>query len=188
MSAPARHGRRAVPVARPLPGRANQAARALWGIVRLFLFAPSPRLLHGWRRWLLRRFGATVGPGAKPYPGIRVWAPWNLAMGAGSVMGDGVDCYNVDRIALGAGAVVSQRAFLCSASHDIDDPGFALVTAPIVIGPGAWVGAEAFVGPGVTVEEGAVVAARAVVTRNVPAWRVVAGNPAVEIRTRAGSP
>jgi putative colanic acid biosynthesis acetyltransferase WcaF len=54
-----------------------------------------------------------------------------------------------------------------------------LVTAPIRIGPGAWVAAGAFIGPGVTVGDGAVVGAGAVVMRDVEPWTVVAGNPAV---------
>ncbi|MER8785430.1 putative colanic acid biosynthesis acetyltransferase [Mesorhizobium sp. M1006] len=105
-------------------------------------------------------------------------------MGDRSVMGDGVDCYCVAPIRIDEGAIVSQRAYLCSASHDYNKRSFPLVTAPIHIGRGAWVAAEAFVGPGITVEEGAVVAARSVVTKNVMPWEVVAGNPAKPIGMR----
>ncbi len=59
-----------------------------------------------------------------------------------------------------------------------------LVTAPITIGAGAWITADVFVGPGVTVGEGAVVGARSSVFKDVPAWTVVAGNPAHEIKKR----
>jgi len=120
-----------------------------------------------------------------PYPDARIWAPWNLVMGDKSVLGDGVDCYSVDRISLGRGAVVSQRSFLCSAGHDFDRPGFVLTSAPIVIGEDAWVAAEGFVGPGVTVGEGAVVLARAVAVRDVAPMTVIAGNPARVVRSRS---
>jgi putative colanic acid biosynthesis acetyltransferase WcaF len=150
----------------------------------LLLYRPSPRRFHAWRRFLLRLFGARVGPGAHPYPAARVWAPWNLEMQAGSCLSDFVDCYCVDRITLGVDCVVSQYSFLCSASHDADDPGFPLVTAPIEIGARAWVAADAFVGPGVTVGEGAVVGARASVFADVAPWTVVGGNPAALIRHR----
>jgi putative colanic acid biosynthesis acetyltransferase WcaF len=119
-----------------------------------------------------------------PYPGARIWAPWNLVMGDCSTMGDGVDCYSVARIEIGHHASVSQRAYLCAASRDIDDPGHSLMTGPIVIGRHGWVAAEAFVGPGITIGEGGVVAARGVAVRDVPPWTVVAGNPAKPIRER----
>jgi putative colanic acid biosynthesis acetyltransferase WcaF len=163
---------------RPAPNFGNKVGRVAWGVVYCLLYRPTPRPLHSWRRFLLRCFGARVGKDARPYRGAIIWAPWNLVMGSRCVMGDGVDCYNVAQIELGEGAVVSQRAYLCSASHDYRDPSFPLVTAPIYIGAGAWVAAEAFVGPGVTVGRRAVVAARAVVIRNVSDETVVAGNPA----------
>lgn len=162
----------------------SKGGRGLWGLVWLLLYRPSPRPLHGWRRFLLRCFGAQIGRGAMPYPGAVIWAPWNLAMGDHSTMGDGVDCYSVARIEIGDHASVSQRAYLCAASRDIDDPAHGLMTGPIVIGRHGWVAAEAFVGPGVTIAEGGVVAARAVAVRDVPPWTVVAGNPAKRIRER----
>jgi putative colanic acid biosynthesis acetyltransferase WcaF len=165
-------------------GLRNKLARVLWGVVWLMLFRPSPRPLHGWRRFLLRLFGATVGPGAHPYPSAKVWAPWNLSMAAHSCLADGVECYNVAPISLGPSALVSQRAFLCAATHDYADPAFPLVPKPITVGAGAWVAAEAFVGPGVTVGDGAVVGARAVVTKDVEPWAVVAGNPARVVKHR----
>lgn len=162
----------------------NKVARALWGAVWLLLYRPSPRPAHFWRRFLLRCFGAKVGRGAKPYPGLRVWAPWNLELGAHCWVADGVDCYSVGPIRIGDGAVVSQRAFLCTATHDYTTPAFSLVVLPITIGPDAWVAAEAFVGPGVAVGAGAVVGARACVVRDVPEWVVVAGNPARVLKSR----
>jgi putative colanic acid biosynthesis acetyltransferase WcaF len=161
-----------------LPTLGNKAARVLWLVVWTLLFRPSPTPLFWWRRLLLRLFGAEVGAGAHPYPSARIWAPWNLVMKARSCLAAGVDCYCVDRIVLGRDAVISQRAFLCTASHDHLSPGFHLVTAPITIGEGAWVAAEAYIGPGVTLGARAVAGARAVVVRDVPAGGVVVGNPA----------
>jgi putative colanic acid biosynthesis acetyltransferase WcaF len=163
--------------AQPLPSLSNKAARALWLLVWALLFRPSPTPLFGWRRFLLRLFGAEIGAGAHPYPSARIWAPWNLVMKAGSCLAAGVDCYCVDRIVLGRDAVISQRAFLCTASHDHRD-GFRLVTGPVEIGENAWVAAEAYIGPGVSLGAGCVAGARAVVVRDVPAGAVVGGNPA----------
>jgi putative colanic acid biosynthesis acetyltransferase WcaF len=156
----------------------NKAARALWNLCWLALYRASPVVFHGWRRLLLRCFGATIAGGARPYPGARIWAPWNLVMREESCLADGVDCYCVAPIELGRHAIVSQGTYLCSASHDFRSPDFDLVTAPIHIAEGAWVAARAFVGPGVSIGARAVVAACTVVVRDVPPDTVVAGNPA----------
>ena len=174
-----------VQLTRPaIRGSWDLVRRVLWYCIWLVLFRPTPRPLHAWRRVLLRIFGAKIGAACHPYPRAWVWAPWNLVMAERSCLSDGVDCYNVDLVTLGVGAIVSQRTFLCTASHDINDPRFSLVVAPIWIGDLAWIAAEAFVGPGVTVGEGAVVGARACITQNVEPWTVVAGNPARVIKQR----
>ncbi len=162
----------------------HKAGRGLWGLVWMICFLPSPTFLHGWRRWLLRRFGAHIGKGTVVHPTTRIWAPWNLTMGDHSCLGPHVDCYSVDRVTIGAHATVSQHATLCTASHDITDPGMRLITAPITIGPGAWVAAGAFVQPGRTIKEGGVVAAMACLTRDVGPWEVYGGNPAVFLKRR----
>jgi putative colanic acid biosynthesis acetyltransferase WcaF len=165
-------------------GLGLKLGRFLWNLVWIILFRPSPFLFYGWRRMLLRLFGAKIGPEVRVYPSAKVWAPWNLTMAEGSSLGPSVDCYCVDKIELGPWATVSQRSFLCTATHDIRSPKFRLKTAPIKIGEKAWVAAEAFVAPGVKVGEGGVVAARAVVIHDVPPWTVVAGNPARRVSKR----
>jgi len=105
-------------------------------------------------------------------------------MGSGSFLGPDVNCYNVAPVHLGCDVTVSQRSHLCTASHDYNDPKFPLTGAPIVIGDGAWVAAEAFVGPGVTVGSRAVILARTVVVRDIKPGAVMAGNPAKQLRNR----
>ena len=158
-------------------GASSKLARLLWNSAWLLLYRPSPVPLHGWRRFLLRLFGARVGTGAHPYPSARVWAPWNLIMEEHSCLSHHVDCYCVDKIHLGRRATVSQYSYLCTASHDYTRADMPLVTAPIRIEADAWVTADVFIGPGVTIGEGAVVGARSTVMRDVEPWTVVAGNP-----------
>lgn len=167
------------------PGSVDRLWRIVWQVVWFLLGRFTPIPVHGWRRMLLRIFGARISRGAVVYPSARVWAPWKLAMGPGSCLADGVDCYNVALVTLGRGAVVSQGAYLCSASHDPHDIDFPLIAGPIAIGQEAWVAAQAFVGPGVSVGDRAVVAARAVVVRSVPAHMIVGGNPARVLRERS---
>jgi putative colanic acid biosynthesis acetyltransferase WcaF len=156
----------------------NKLARAVWAVVHLLLFRFSPVPCHGWRRLLLRAFGGRIARTAKVYPSARIWAPWNLTMEPGAVVGPEVYCYSVGPIVLGVDSTTSFRAFLCTASHDIHDPARPLVTGPIRIERGAYIFADAFIGMNVTVGEAAVVAARAVVVRDIAAYDVVAGNPA----------
>jgi putative colanic acid biosynthesis acetyltransferase WcaF len=162
----------------------NKAARGIWGVVYVILYRPSPRLAHGWRRMLLRLFGARIGDGAHPYPTAQIWAPWYLEMGKNSTLGEDVFCYNVATVRLGEGATVSLHAYLCAASRDIDRPGKPVIAAPITIGADAWVAAKCFIGPGVTIGEGAVVGARSTVTKDVAAFTVVAGSPPRVLRAR----
>lgn len=163
---------------------ANRAGRLLWQAAWLAFCRFSPRPLWGWRRLWLRLFGARIGRGVCVFPSVKIWAPWNLEMGEYACLGLDVECYSADRIRLGAHALVSQYTWLCAASHDYENPRLPLVTAPITIGASAWVAADVFVGPGVTIGEGAVVAARACVVKDVEPWTVVGGNPARFLKKR----
>jgi putative colanic acid biosynthesis acetyltransferase WcaF len=118
------------------------------------------------------------------YGSVRIWYPPNLTMLAHAVLGPGVNCYCMDRVTIGEKAIVSQSAELCGGTHDIRDSNFQLVVRPISIESGAWVAAGAFVGPGVTVREGAVIGARAVMFRDAEPYGVYIGNPAQLIKQR----
>ena len=162
----------------------NRVGRIIWGIVYLVLFRLTPVPCFGWRRMLLRCFGAKLASSVHIYPSARIWAPWNLTMESRACLAQEVYCYNVDQVFLGADSTVSFRSFLCTASHDINHPQRPLVTAPIRIERGAYLFADAFIGMNVTIGEGAVVAARAVVVRSVAPFDVVGGNPARVISHR----
>jgi putative colanic acid biosynthesis acetyltransferase WcaF len=176
------------PYLRPSTSRASRAGRALWGVVVLLLFRPSPRPLHAWRAFLLRCFGARIGRHVHVYPGARIWAPWNLVCDDAAAIADGAVVYNAAPVRLGSHAIVSQDAYLCGATHDLDDPAFPMVCRPITLGAHAWVCARASVGPGVTLGEGAVLGLAAVATRDLDAWTVYAGVPARPLRPRRRAP
>jgi putative colanic acid biosynthesis acetyltransferase WcaF len=162
----------------------NKLARALWGVVCLLLFKPSPRPMHAWRAFLLRCFGAKLGPNCHIYPGARIWAPWNLVCAEFASVADEAVVYNAAKVFLGSHAIVSQQAYLCTATHDFDDPSFPMIVSTISIGGYAWVCARACVLPGVTLGDGAVLGLAAVATKDLEPWQVYAGNPARRIKQR----
>lgn len=166
-------------------GRKHQAVRMLWNILWPLTTWFLPRSLGmGWKRSLLRMFGAKVHPTAQVYSSARIYYPANLTMEAYSCLADGVECYNVAPVTVGAHSTISQGTLLCTASHDITDSHHRLVTAPIVVEDQVWIGARAYIGMGVVVRQGAVVGATASVYKTVEPWTVVGGNPARFIKKR----
>jgi putative colanic acid biosynthesis acetyltransferase WcaF len=161
----------------------EQAGRLLWALAHP-LFAWSPRPLWGWRRLLLRLFGARIGCAVHIYPSVRIAIPWNLAIGHEAAVGDRAILYALGPITLAERATVSQGAHLCAGTHDYRDPAMPLLKPPIIIGPDAWVCADAFVGPGVRVGPRAIVGARCVVMKDVEPDAVMIGNPARLLRWR----
>lgn len=165
--------------------RKHQLVRVVWSVVWILGARWLPRSVgSGWKRFLLRLFGAQIDATAIVYSTAKIYYPANLVMDRYSCLASGVNCYNVALVKIGANTTVSQGAYLCTASHDISDPFNRLITAPIIIEDQAWVAADAFVGMGVTIGEGAVVGARAAVFKDVEPWTVVGGNPAKFIKRR----
>ncbi|HTU65463.1 MAG TPA: hypothetical protein VMF52_05925 [Steroidobacteraceae bacterium] len=163
--------------------RGEQWRRVAW-IAGSWLLRLSPRPAFGWRRAVLRAFGAKVGAHVHVYPRTRIEMPWNVELGDWCALGDDVLLYSLGRIRIGANATVSYRAHLCAGTHDFTRADLPLLKPPVDIGAGAWLGTESFVGPGVTVGAGALVGARAVVVKDVPPRAIVAGNPARTVGTR----
>lgn len=163
----------------------NRIKRLFWNICWGLLAKPFPKsVANSWKIFLLRSFGAKISKSAYVYSSAKIFMPWNLIMEEHSCLASGVDCYNAAPIIIKKNATVSQRSYLCTASHNISSSKHEQIEKPIIIETKAWVAAEAFVGPGVTVGEGAVVGARAVVFKDVAPWTVVAGNPAKYIKDR----
>jgi putative colanic acid biosynthesis acetyltransferase WcaF len=154
----------------------ENAARVLWSAAQL-AFRFSPRPLWGWRRAMLRAFGAKIGPQVHVHPTVRITMPWHLRIDAQAAVGDGAILYALGRIHIGARAAVSHNAHLCAGTHDWRDPARPLLKTPIHIGSDAWVCADAFVGPGVRIGAGAILGARAVAMKDLPMRHIGVGNP-----------
>jgi putative colanic acid biosynthesis acetyltransferase WcaF len=160
--------------------------RWLWAAVQATVFRWSPRPLHGFRARLLRLFGAEIPVPSQVviFPTARVVFPWKLSLAPRSMVGPGVNLYNLAAITLQRGANVSQYSHLCAGTHDYTRWSMPLLAKPITIGENAWLGADVFVGPGITVGNLCVVGARSVVVKDLPANMICAGNPCRPLRER----
>jgi putative colanic acid biosynthesis acetyltransferase WcaF len=158
--------------------------RALWLVVQATVWRLAWKRIRGLRGGILRMFGASTPCAVLISEGVRVYFPWSLGMGRHVAIGPRVDFYNLGGVRLGDRVVISQDVYFCGGAHEYTDPRYPLIRRAIVVEDDVWIGAGAFIGPGVTVGQGAVVGARAVVMKDVPPWKVVAGNPARVIKER----
>lgn len=166
-------------------GLKNQIVRLSWSMVWMAFARWTPRfVLNRYRALILRCFGARVGTGCRLTSSMEVWIPSRLRMGSHVWIDKNVNLYDVERITIGDNVIISDGAYICTATHDVTSRAFELVTAPVTIKSCAWIAAKAIVLPGVTIGEGAVVGAGAVVTKDVEPWAIVAGNPARVVRKR----
>jgi putative colanic acid biosynthesis acetyltransferase WcaF len=168
------------------PGR-GPVARILWYFVSLFAFESGLLPVYSLKRWLLRLFGASIGNKVVIKPRVRIKHPWRLNVGNHCWIGEEAWIDNLADVRLGNDVCLSQGVYLCTGSHDHRRPTFDLIVKPIVVESEAWVATRAVLLPGVTVGRGALVAAGAVVTKDVPPGAIVGGVPAQIIGSRMGS-
>jgi putative colanic acid biosynthesis acetyltransferase WcaF len=162
----------------------NSAVVLLWWFIQGTLFRFSIHNMYGWRRFLLKLFGAKVGQSVQIRPTAKFTYPWKVEIGDFSWIGDHVELYSLDRIIIGKHCIISQNSYLCTGSHELQDPSFSLITKPIVIKDGAWVASDVFVYPGVTIHEMAVAGARSTVIKSIPYNEIHAGSPAHFMKER----
>lgn len=160
----------------------------LWWLVQALFFQPSPQILYGWRRFLLRAFGAKIGKGVIIRPSAQITYPWKLTIGDYSWIGDDVVLYTLGEITIGKNAVVSQRSYLCTGSHDFSKETFDIFSKPIIIHDECWLATDVFIGPGVTISKGIVIGARSSVYKDITGDAgIYKGNPARRMSDRENS-
>jgi len=138
---------------------AGRIKELLWMIVRAFVFQFHFPLPSAFRVFVLRCFGAKIGRGVIIRSGVNVTFPWKLTVGNHCWIGEDVLILSLADVAIGDHCCISQRAFLCTGSHDFSKATFDLITGPITIEPHSWIAANAFVAPGSTVPGGTMVKA-----------------------------
>ena len=156
----------------------------IWWIVQAIFFKNSPQFLYGFRRFLLRLFGAKIGKNVIIRPTVRITYPWKVVIGDFSWIGDDVGLYSLGEIEIGKNVVISQKSYLCTGSHDYTQIDFPIFAKKITIDDECWLATDVFVAPGITIGKGTVVGARSSVYKDLPANKVCIGNPAKIIRER----
>lgn len=150
----------------------------LWWMVQASLFAWSPQFLYGWRRFLLRLFGAQIGKDVIIRPDVKITYPWKVKIGNYSWIGDNVNLYSLGDIEIGENVVISQKSYICTGSHDYTEEDFSIYAKKITIKDECWLATDVYVAPGITIEKGIVVGARSSVFKSLEKPGIYIGSPA----------
>lgn len=156
----------------------------LWWFTDFVFFKLSPQIMYGWRRFLLRIFGAKIGKNVIIRPSVTITYPWKISIGDFSWIGDDVTLYSLGEIEIGNNVVISQKSYLCAASHDYDKENFPIWAKKITIEDECWLATDVYVAPGITIGKGTVVGARSSVFKDLPAGKLCVGSPAITIKDR----
>jgi putative colanic acid biosynthesis acetyltransferase WcaF len=159
--------------------------RLLWEFSWCFFCVWTPKPLNPWRLFWLRLFDAKIHGRPFVHQRARISVPWNLTIHDRAMIGDRANINTLGEIEIGGRSVIAQETYLSSGSHDFDNPALPLVVAKITIGDDAFLGARTFVMPGVSIGNRALIGACSVVTTDIPANVVAAGNPCRVIKNRA---
>lgn len=168
--------------------RHTKLRRGVWQYLVKPLYKLIPGKQSRLRITLLRMMGAQIGANCCIQQRVDILIPWNLILQDCVVIAHDTCLLNFTTVTIHSMTVISQGAHLCTGSHDYTHPHFPLIFKPIEIGAESWVASGAFIAPGVTLGRGCVIGANAVVTRDMPAWKVCAGNPCQPIKDRVMRP
>ena len=162
----------------------GRLAAAAWRWAQRLLFYPSPASANAWRRFVLRRFGASIAPRVKVHRTARIIQPWNLTIGPDTTIRQRVvlDCQAP--VTIGSRTEISQFTHLCTATHVYNKRDMPIVGRPISIGDRCWLAADVFVVCGVKIANGVVVGARASVFRDITENSIAIGEPAKPLEGR----
>jgi len=162
----------------------NALKRLLWYYTNLFFFKSGWLPVYGFKVFLLRMFGAKVGKKVEIKPCVNIKYPWNLTIGNEVWIGENVWIDSLVMIVIGSNVCLSQGSTLLTGSHDYKKTSFNLVTKGITLEDGVWIGAGAIINLGITAASHSVLTSGSVATKDLEAYSIYQGNPALKIRTR----
>ena len=156
----------------------------LWWIVNATIFRWSPQFLYGWRRFLLRLFGAEIGKNVLVRSSVIVTYPWKLDIGDYTWVGEGCVLYNLGNIKIGKNVAIAHSVYINTGGHDYTKLTFDIFSKPVFIEDECWLTNDVYIAPGVTVGRGTIVGARSSVLQSLPAGKICVGTPAKPIKNR----
>ncbi len=158
--------------------------RSIWFFVSGVFVQSKWHPFSGIRIFLLRLFGAEIGKGVMVKPEVLVKYPWLLSVGDHVWIGEGVWIDNLVKVKIGNHVCISQGAYLLTGNHDYSKTTFDLMTKPILIEDGVWIGAKSIVCPGVICRSHAVLTAGSVARNELTSHTINSGNPAIPVKER----
>jgi putative colanic acid biosynthesis acetyltransferase WcaF len=156
----------------------------LWWLVNATLFRWSPQILFGWRRLLLKLFGAKIGKNVLVRPSVKFTYPWKVTIGDYSWIGDDCVLYSLGEIKIGKNVAVAHKVYINTGGHDYLKPSFDIFSKPVLVEDECWITNDVYIAPGVQIGRGTVVGARSSVLKSLPAGKICVGTPAKPIRDR----
>jgi putative colanic acid biosynthesis acetyltransferase WcaF len=165
------------------PG-SHAVKRVIWFYVNAWFFKSSILPISALKVGILRLFGAKIGKGVIIKPCVNIKYPWLLHIGNYTWVGENVWIDNLVLVTIGDNVCLSQGAVLITGSHNYKKEKFDLITGEIILENGVWIGAGAIVTHRIIASSHAVLTAGSVATKNLEAYAVYQGNPAVKIRQR----
>ena len=158
--------------------------KGVWFLVNYYIFNSAFPWPYGFKSRLLRAFGATVGKGLIIKTKVRIKYPWRLNIGEHCWIGESVWIDNLDVVEIGDNVCISQGAMLLTGNHDYKRSDFPYRLGGIKIEDGVWIGAQSVVCPGIVCGSHAVLTVKSVAAKDLEAWSIYAGNPAIHVRKR----
>jgi putative colanic acid biosynthesis acetyltransferase WcaF len=158
--------------------------RITWYWMNVLFYKSSSLVGSAFKSRLLRLYGAKVGHGVVIKPSVNIKYPWKLEIGNHVWIGENAWIDNLDLVKISDNCCISQGALLLCGNHNFTKPSFDLMTAPIILEEGVWIGAKSIVCPGVTCQSHSVLAVNSVASRNLEAYSIYQGNPAVKVKSR----
>jgi|TARA_B110000967_G_C18838649_1_gene538154 putative colanic acid biosynthesis acetyltransferase WcaF len=156
----------------------------LWWIVENTFFAMSPQFFYGWRRFLLRLFGAKIGKNVLIRSSAKFTYPWKISIGDNSWVGEETILYSLDEIFIGSNVAIAHGVYFNTGLHDYTKPEFTILSKKIIIEDECWITNDVYLAPGIIIEKGSVIGARSSVYKNMPKGWICYGNPAKPIKKR----
>lgn len=163
---------------------ASFSKQVFWYFVNALLVRASWNPFMGIKIALLKAFGAKIGNGLVIKNNVIIKFPWKLVIGDNVWLGENAWIDNLDCVTIGNNVCISQGALLLTGNHDYTKSRFDYRNAPILLEEGVWIGAKAVVCPGVTAHSHSILTVGSLASKDLDAYGIYQGNPAMKIRER----